>query len=65
MVPASSALPGGLKPNGTPALALGELFLATEETLTLRIWSQGWLAGPLSVPGPFLPLAVPALPLPA
>lgn len=66
MVPASSALLAGLKPDGSPALALGELFLATEDTLTPQDLEPRAAGRPsLSVPGPFLPLGPSALPLPA
>lgn len=46
MVPASSALLAGLKPDGSPALALGELFLVTEETLTPQDLEPRAVGGP-------------------
>lgn len=51
---------GWLKPDGRSAPALGELFLATEETLTpqdLEPRAAGWLCL-----GPFLPSGVSAFP---
>ena len=63
MVLASPAPLHGSKPDGSPALVLGELFLATEETPTPQN------LGPSAAGRPFLsaclPLGASALPLPA